>query len=1050
MNSERTTRGSLGLWLALATSLGGAACTRGGGAGGSATFFLQDAAFGREVREDSGPRVVSPLTYVNEDPITGLVEPGSLQALAAGVDVEKLLSLGLGPGFSPLVVPRNATLVLRFSAAVDPTSVRLDELGDDGQVLVSGTVVVRRADGRGIPLRSQVHGNELWLDGRGDGHVGFPASPLAFDATGAPRADTRGFLGLWFPQTDGEGLRSLSGALLGARADGQGSETRPLAFNPGNDVLDFIRFHEILPGDARFRGFLPDRTAPRIVREYVVRGLIEAARGDHGDLLGLVDVGAGFNTAASGGRGEWAGQRLILRPGTPAEERQLVDFHTTERLTLRASLSRPPADGDAYELRRTEYFEPDANEPIDPSRFDPYNPQNAVNRELARFIEAYEIDAQGQVVDGPIDLRGEAVPPFSELRVRFSEAMSLSSLAPWETFQVQRVPALPGDEVLARVILSADQTVATLRPAFVNSVTGVEQVVGWGPGTQPFELILQTVPDAGFLATRIGDEEAVKSFLARGERSITDAGGQPLAYLPLQVDLQDPVVRHRLTFISMESAASQPPPLVEDWGVIVHRFQGRPLVKLDPATGEPGVGFGDQSGLYHPVADINLLVNGLLAAPPVTFVRKVFDDYFPPADGQMNPFPAGLGVPLRSFRGEWKGVGFTYDGVRLQHVYRDVDASPGADLAGTLMDLYQVSWAPIGGSVSTDLYDDVSIRAAHSTFRPITQIGFGGGIRYIGSGIGRPFEFDSWLASFGLGSGLPCDLAAFNEGPNHYDELVTVVPAGTPYLVRQSSAFSIPGSGNTWLPWPTFEKRFQYNNGGTSPESIQFRVEVNQAIVAANNGVNSPPWIDRRRVDMGNEGGDSLLLEFRIQPQSQLITGQNGFTFSIATLTTRFPFVRVFSSGGDLDNDGRVDPTERLFPDQTVNDVRARCAAGPNPLSASITTPGDNSRYFATFDYVKTTAVIQSPYVQSFRPTRPVYHPALLDPPPAEQPPGASIAISYSGAQSAQGGQASRFTPDITDLQSPDFLAFRLRLEGGAQEQLSPSLDCVAIPFRRR
>src|SRR6185503_8420535 len=102
-------------------------------------------------------------------------------------------------------------------------------------------------------------------------------------------------------------------------------------------------------------------------------------------------------------------------------------------------------------------------------------------------------------------------------------------------------------------------------------------------------------------------------------------------------------------FVSDESRSTQlPPPVVESWGVMVHRHQGRPVTGIDPATLEAGVAYRDQVNYYRPIADINLQANGFLAGAPVVFVSKIHDDYFPPSHGQFGAFPLGTGVPLIS------------------------------------------------------------------------------------------------------------------------------------------------------------------------------------------------------------------------------------------------------------------------------------------------------------------------------------------------------------------------------------------------------------------
>ena len=111
---------------------------------------------------------------------------------------------------------------------------------------------------------------------------------------------------------------------------------------------------------------------------------------------------------------------------------------------------------------------------------------------------------------------------------------------------------------------------------------------------------------------------------------------------------------------------------------------------------------------------MNLQTNGLLAGSPVVFVTKIHDQFFPP-EGQFAVLFTGLPAPLTS---NVITANSAHDGARFQSVWRDFDCSPNSlALAGTLLDLYRVSWAPIGGNVSTDNYSDVSIHCAHAPLR---------------------------------------------------------------------------------------------------------------------------------------------------------------------------------------------------------------------------------------------------------------------------------------------------------------------------------------------
>src|SRR5262245_17334176 len=85
----------LGSSLALVSGCGGGGGGGSGGGGSDSGFVLTDVKYGRRVSDGTSERLVSPLTTASVDPITGQLVPGTLQALAAGVDVEAPQTIAL-------------------------------------------------------------------------------------------------------------------------------------------------------------------------------------------------------------------------------------------------------------------------------------------------------------------------------------------------------------------------------------------------------------------------------------------------------------------------------------------------------------------------------------------------------------------------------------------------------------------------------------------------------------------------------------------------------------------------------------------------------------------------------------------------------------------------------------------------------------------------------------------------------------------------------------------------------------------------------------------
>jgi hypothetical protein len=1033
----------------VATIVSGCGGGGGGGSGGgnSPTFFLADVKYGRLVDDGTGPRLVSPLTTARIDPVTGRMEPGTLQPLAAGVNVTALQTLGIGSSYLPRVVPRNGVFVLEFTDPIDPASVSGDELDAAGNLVKEGSVQIRTQDGRPVPLEVSLRGSRsIWIDPRAGGGIGFPPSPVDFGPDGEPRADATGFLKLRLPRlADFPGfkpgdppppvLRNTAGRFLGARVDQLGSTSSPIGINPGNVVLDFIAQNELIPTNETFNGFLPDTRPPRIVRTHRYEKALDFSNGDSATLTTITDAAAGFSTAAKQGQGEWAGARLILRPGGAAEETHTVLGNARTTATILDSFADPPHHGDVYRLERSELFEPALTDPIEPDLFDPDNPENSSNTLLSSFVEVYEIDPQGNVVAGPTTLR-DAVPAFSELRIRFSEPMAAESLRPWESFKVVLAPDT--QDILSEVTLDSTQQVAAIRPARLDQQNGTFEIVGWGKGVKAMQVVLTTVPKPSFLQQSMTSDD-VRAFLDQGVRSITDLGGQPLAFPFSRFDPASPPIRYASAFTSTEaSITQQPPPVLRSWGVIVHRMQGRPITGIDPATGDPGVGFRDQPNYYRPIGDVNLQTNGYLAASPVVFVTKIHDDFFPPPHGQFGKFPLGVPEPLAT--PSTASGPQPHNGARFQTVWRDVDASPNRDaLAGTLLDLYRVSWAPIGGNVTTDTYDNVSIHCAHSPLRPLTaQNGFQATDQV--SGLGQPYDWDAWRSMVDPAMPDQCSVSCFwNSAPNYWDTLVPCVPPGTPYKISQSRLFAPPFDNNAYHPWPDFTVPFQYNNGDIPQEEKDLRQSVSGLKCSG-----SPAWKEKRNFDpnpdLDNLGGDSLLFEVRIRPQTTTVSRQNGFTMAIGVLLDRWPNFRVWSSGT---------ASTPVQPDDIAGDPNARCAI--NVGTTANPQFGDNSRYFTALDYVKTTSRITSPWVRVVpsNTVDPDYFPAIYYPPLSAQPIGTQVKFEFQGASGTAGAGKTSFSTSVDVADKKVAVAFKATLVGNRTSLLLPNFDTVAIPYLR-
>jgi hypothetical protein len=293
------------------------------------------------------------------------------------------------------------------------------------------------------------------------------------------------------------------------------------------------------------------------------------------------------------------------------------------------------------------------------------------------------------------------------------------------------------------------------------------------------------------------------------------------------------------------------------------------------------------------------------------------------------------------------------------------------------------------------VYLDISAHAAHSDVVPVTTQ-MNGVPDDPQSGLGEAFDPESFDSGF-------C-AANDQQQANYLPPLEEVVPPGTDWTIDEGSIYELAGTPYRYHPWPEFQRRFSYDNE------------------------------------------HSLLLEYRIRPQSAPVSGQNGFTFSPAMKVSFYPRFRVFSLG---------DSGNLLLPDPTTPvDRRAYCASGP--VSPGVF--GDNSRYFYTFEYVKTTSVIVSPFLEApgfGSGAVPGEAPRWLDPvfdPPLEELLGPlRVTLELRAADDPavfDGLPGEGWTTDPSVLQGR-FIQFRLKVVVEPEAMLAPSLETILLPFER-
>ncbi len=1087
----------------------------------SPTVTLKEIYFGRGLRGDDGSsmKVVSPFTTVLTDPVSDLPVKGSLQSIFAGFDVNTPVSFDLDTFYSPMIVPRNAVLLLRFNRPLSKDSLRLDA----SDLLTTDSPLKVTIAGQETPFEAILQGTDLLLNPVYGDNVGMPASPVVVDGVGNPVASSTGSATISI-MTGVNGLKAVDGGIYKPRTDLLGSPDsggQPIGFNPGNQVLDFFKQSSVGGATKTYTGFLPDEAAPRIVREKKVIGnytpnFLDPSLGDsQGTTSFSIVTNYQLDVTQNGNKGEYAGGVLRLRPKGPNREEHVITQHTmtnlggglfrhdislASKLLIPAKAPTQSDPGDAYELVRAEYYEPDPEHPIDPLLFNPNDPDLGENTKIENFVEA--IDRNGVTQD-----LTQAIDPKSTLTMRFSEPMLLESFRPYESYFVSDDPPPSnfGLNHLGRAVSSERGKAITFQPyreIQFGANAGTFENVGFGPNASALQIHLITVPSSSVLISLLG-QQGYADFVREGHRGATDLGGQPLAFPLGMVSPSQPFLDYAISFTTNAD------PSIDETGAIVHRFLGQPLTGSDD-NGDTGVSYKDMpeslcgplGNLYGPrIADLNLFTNGFLSGAPVSFFQKVHDDFNLPPQGQMNAFPFGLGTPIGGFA--------VLGGSKLQHVYRCVDCSPDFEsLAGTKLDLYRVDFAPLTGIVQNTILPDVSIHAGHTASVPdtdqdsgipnfpnsglngattATQWPFGGNFTTLGDP-NSPLVRGSYNAT----------LAATGETLNRQSVYGSLKPGavadlyqGKPVPIDAKNLYNPAGSISRFyhpLPVGGFDNPFPYNNGAL--DVLTYPAGVTFGTVFKNRN-------------------ESLVLEYRVRvvdpanPPGQT----NSFTFAVGILSSALPRFRIFTFGAGcsscwngsnctaingppmtgLANGGGppLDPDKvvnAIGPDVSYPGLACLCYSPPTNsipcnqgfTNQSITNPnaaqiaqgqgayngnnnfGDNSRYFMVFNYVKRESLVRSPFVR-VQPTSvvdPTYLEPIFTPPLSQLPVGTKFDVKFRASTNGQG------TFDATNYVTPDqiavlngagrpFLQFEAVVDGNTSTQIVPAFDEIVIPFRK-
>ena len=512
------------------------------------------------------------------------------------------------------------------------------------------------------------------------------------------------------------------------------------------------------------------------------------------------------------------------------------------------------------------------------------------------------------------------IDPFATVTVRFSEPMDPSSLTAFDSLTLTRSAVPPSG------LISTDQFV----------IGRVGQTADLRDFTFQPDLPLSHV---------LGASESYFVALATGQFAPRDLAGNSLAEFE-QVELRvEPTSAPQVNggrvsrFVSIDEEfpiAESGEPLLPEWG-------GQFLV-------DPG--------------------RQLIRPRPVTRQTVILDRQKPTLQGHT-PFSSGIVTPLSNF------------GSKMQTLWRYADCAFSInDPTNLNVDVEGLGWAPAGGSIVADAFDEFEIRLSHSRWAPDEVIDAGSLFPlYPNSGLVNNFANNLLM----------------NENQ------VVVHPRELGYILNPADIF-VAASGMRVMPFPLNrtvppeeQRTFTWRDTSIRTRSGNSNGGVDPTYYLLALGLPVPTMPNKfYPMNEAQSAGLPLLMEFRTFRDDSAL-GINGFDINLAANSSSKPYFRAFTTGGIRQNGQPkyVDP-----------DTETLANGGFNPSTnppGGVTFGLDNSIYLGSLDLVTRVSRVHSIWFRSVITGETgfggrTYLPPTLEPRAEDQPLGTQVEVAFRGA----------------------------------------------------
>ncbi|MCI0635760.1 MAG: Ig-like domain-containing protein [Actinobacteria bacterium] len=359
---------------------------------------------------------------------------------------------------------------------------------------------------------------------------------------------------------------------------------------------------------------------------------------------------------------------------------------------------------------------------------------------------------------------------------------------------------------------------------------------------------------------------------------------------------------------------------------------------------------------------------GVITPRPVSFAGYPADRTIP-VPSIMVAFLPGVQTPLNPL------------GSKLQTIWRYCDLGwQVKDETKYNLDVFGLSWSPIGGQVISDFYERFEIALSHSRRLPDEKLDAALLPKYVNSGlVGSPAFFTDNI----LNDPLSPQKVVHHRTLGYQINPVDLFLSATGTVMMPFPLNRGPGEPVTY----TWRDTAVLSKAGPNAQGIPLDIESGAPLNIEPAGT----FGSVAAAGLVPSFGLPLLMEYRCFTGDDAL-GQNALDISLAINSSPLPAFRAYSSGGlNTSNQAVVkNPDLELVPSGGFN-------PGSSPPGKRTANDNDNSFYIGQLDVVVRISRVHTVWIDTLM-TAPDYSDPIILPNAGDQPAGTEIVIEYRGA----------------------------------------------------